>query len=91
MSIPIHAFRPIVLCFQGRSNVCVHPKGPECVVEIENEELGKRLSVCECFWGLQIGETAEYGCRTLLADHDGVVEEGQKDQGEEGQGERGEQ
>jgi len=42
LPIPILDLQPAFLCFQWWCDVCIHPEGPECVVEVEDHHLGER-------------------------------------------------
>ena len=52
--IPIYAFRAVIFRFQGRRDVRVNPKGPERIVEIEDDQLREREAICEGFWGADL-------------------------------------
>ena len=59
--VPVHRFGAALLGFQRRRYVCVHPEGPEGVVQIEHQHLGQ---------GQSVGEGG--GARVRLDDHAGV-------------------
>lgn len=48
--IPIYGFGPSLLGFQRRRYMCIYPKRPKCVIQIEHHHLGKRQSVAEGIW-----------------------------------------